>query len=91
VDPLTDFSVTHEPKLQRARRLIPEWSVYDSEVAELAKRIASREGSATNANAFAEEANKLEQAREQEKEFVEEGTGHAVEVNKVKEHSKDEL
>jgi UDP-glucose:glycoprotein glucosyltransferase len=80
--------VTHEPKLQRARRLIPEWSVYDAEVAALAKRVAPREGPSGNANAFAKEANHLEQAREQEKEFLEEGTGKAEED---KGHSRDEL
>jgi hypothetical protein len=31
--------LTHEPKLKRARRLIPEWDAYDQEVAALAARI----------------------------------------------------
>lgn len=31
--------MTHEPKLTRARRLIPEWNVYDREVAELTRRL----------------------------------------------------
>ncbi|KAF2730093.1 UDP-glucose:glyco protein glucosyltransferas-like protein [Polyplosphaeria fusca] len=30
---------TKEPKLDRARRQVPEWTVYDDEVAELAKRV----------------------------------------------------
>ncbi|KAK3954740.1 UDP-glucose:glycoprotein glucosyltransferase-domain-containing protein [Pseudoneurospora amorphoporcata] len=30
---------TKEPKLERARRQVPEWTVYDEEVAELAKKV----------------------------------------------------
>lgn len=30
---------TKEPKLDRARRQIPEWNVYDEEIAALAKRV----------------------------------------------------
>ena len=33
---------TKEPKLDRARRQIPEWTTYDNEVAALAKRLAER-------------------------------------------------
>ncbi|EPQ31760.1 uncharacterized protein PFL1_01092 [Pseudozyma flocculosa PF-1] len=33
---------TKEPKLDRARRQIPEWSVYDAEVAALASEVAKR-------------------------------------------------
>lgn len=32
---------TKEQKLARARRLIPEWTVYDDEVAALARRVAA--------------------------------------------------
>ena len=30
---------TKEPKLDRARRQVPEWSVYDEEIARLAERV----------------------------------------------------
>lgn len=36
---LCNNPLTHEPKLKRARRLIPEWEEYDQEVAALAARI----------------------------------------------------
>ncbi|EFP90682.2 uncharacterized protein PGTG_16708 [Puccinia graminis f. sp. tritici CRL 75-36-700-3] len=36
---LCNNPLTHEPKLKRARRLIPEWDAYDQEVAALAARI----------------------------------------------------
>lgn len=35
---LCNNPLTHEPKLTRARRLIPEWDIYDKEVAELARQ-----------------------------------------------------
>jgi len=35
---------TKEPKLDRARRQIPEWTVYDDEIAAFAKTIREREG-----------------------------------------------
>ncbi|KAL2828795.1 UDP-glucose:glycoprotein glucosyltransferase-domain-containing protein [Aspergillus pseudoustus] len=34
---------TKEPKLERARRQVPEWTEYDGDIAELAKRIAGEE------------------------------------------------
>lgn len=77
---------THEPKLARAKRLIPEWTVYDQEIAALASKIAAENklkaqastsggGASNSAEAFTDEAGQLEQAREQQKEFVKEGTG----------------
>ncbi|WAR62210.1 hypothetical protein PtB15_14B305 [Puccinia triticina] len=36
---LCNNPLTHEPKLKRARRLIPEWDAYDQEVAGLASRV----------------------------------------------------
>lgn len=35
---LCNNPLTHEPKLTRARRLIPEWDIYDKEVAQLARQ-----------------------------------------------------
>ena len=83
---------THEPKLARAKRLIPEWTVYDQEIAALAARVAAEtaasspsvgtgpadqeeDKSDTGALAFQDEAGQLQQARQQQVEFVEEGTG----------------
>ncbi|KAL9079939.1 MAG: hypothetical protein Q9157_001231 [Trypethelium eluteriae] len=37
---------TKEPKLDRARRQVPEWTVYDEEIAALAKRTSGAEGAA---------------------------------------------
>lgn len=82
---------THEPKLARAKRLIPEWTVYDKEIAALASKIAAENkrkaeaggsseggtgrGASDSAEAFTDEAGQLEQAREQQKDYVKEGTG----------------
>ncbi|QKX56539.1 uncharacterized protein TRUGW13939_03644 [Talaromyces rugulosus] len=37
---LCNNPMTKEPKLDRARRQVPEWTVYDDEIAALAKRVA---------------------------------------------------
>ena len=79
---------THEPKLARAKRLIPEWTVYDSEIATLAKRVAANQQSDESA-VFQQEAGRLGQAKLQEAEFVEEGTGTAAVVEEQR--KKDEL
>lgn len=36
---LCNNPLTKEPKLERARRQVPEWGVYDEEIAELARRV----------------------------------------------------
>ncbi|KAL7270804.1 killer toxin resistant protein [Rhizina undulata] len=41
---LCNNPMTKEPKLDRARRQVPEWSGYDNEVAELARRRVKKEG-----------------------------------------------
>lgn len=38
---LCNNPLTKEPKLERARRQVPEWTVYDDEIAELARRVSS--------------------------------------------------
>ena len=38
---------TKEPKLDRARRQVPEWTAYDDEIAELAKRMEGQQQSVT--------------------------------------------
>ncbi|GAA6027206.1 hypothetical protein JCM8097_002483 [Rhodosporidiobolus ruineniae] len=62
---LCNNPLTKEPKLKRARRAIPEWSVYDDEVAALARRVAA---TSSDASAFATRADELGQAKEQQKE-----------------------
>ena len=36
--------MTKEPKLDRARRQVPEWTAYDEEIAALARRNLKKEG-----------------------------------------------
>lgn len=87
---LCNNPLTHEPKLQRAKRLIPEWTEYDDEVAALAKRVAEAQGSGESA-AFGARADELEQAVQQQEErdaFV----GEVVTGEQVSpDHVKDEL
>ena len=85
-------TVTHEPKLARARRLFPEWTVYDDEVAALAQRIASEEDDDAMA-AFSKKADELEQAVQQsveKDEFVEAKKGEAVKEEKREERVKED-
>lgn len=42
---LCNNPLTKEPKLDRARRQVPEWTAYDDEIAALAKRVASEQKS----------------------------------------------
>lgn len=84
---LCNNPLTHEPKLARAKRLVPEWTEYDDEVARLAARVAD---SASDAKAFVGRADELGQAKEQSKEFA-----HHAKDDEAKEetpmHVKDEL
>ncbi|KAK4698563.1 UDP-glucose:glycoprotein glucosyltransferase, partial [Phenoliferia sp. Uapishka_3] len=86
--PMVDAPVTHEPKLARAKRLIPEWTVYDDEVAALAARIAASHSSASASlsseaqggiNAFSKKADELVQAVEQSAERDEFVESHSAE------------
>jgi UDP-glucose:glycoprotein glucosyltransferase len=43
---LCNNPLTKEPKLDRARRQIPEWTIYDDEIAALARRIAGEQATA---------------------------------------------
>ncbi|KAJ6071596.1 hypothetical protein N7499_009610 [Penicillium canescens] len=43
---LCNNPLTKEPKLERARRQVPEWTVYDDEIAALARRVAGVEDAA---------------------------------------------
>jgi len=40
---LCNNPLTKEPKLERARRQVPEWTVYDEEIAEVAKGVRKKE------------------------------------------------
>ena len=51
---------------------MPEWTTYDEEVAAVARRAQS---TAEDSKVFAADASALQQARLQQTEFVEEGTG----------------
>ncbi|KAK4664524.1 killer toxin resistant protein [Podospora pseudopauciseta] len=57
---------TKEPKLERARRQVPEWTEYDEDIAELARR--NREG----------KEKKVEGANTKSRRFEEETKGHVV-------------
>jgi len=82
---LQNNPLTKEPKLERARRQIPEWTVYDDEIAALAQRVASsKEGS--KGQAFAVKADQLGQAVQQKQEQVE-----LQEEKMEKERGRDEL
>ncbi|OQE46616.1 hypothetical protein PENCOP_c001G06204 [Penicillium coprophilum] len=43
---LCNNPLTKEPKLDRARRQVPEWTVYDDEIAALASRVAGEQAAA---------------------------------------------
>ena len=58
--------------------MIPEWTVYDEEVAALARRLAANASSGQQLAAFGSKADELEQAVQQRKEreeVVEKSTG----------------
>ncbi|BGP24642.1 killer toxin resistant protein [Rhodotorula toruloides] len=95
---LCNNPLTHEPKLQRAKRLIPEWLEYDAEVSAFARRVASgQDGGDTAASVFRDRADELEQAVQQAKEreeFVEEqqqARGESGEGDLPHRQVKDEL
>lgn len=70
---------TKEPKLERARRQVPEWTVYDDEVAALARRVKGEEGTRVEADA----AHIQEQMQVEEKKKADE--------EKAAERKRDEL
>lgn len=84
---LCNNPLTHEPKLQRAKRLIPEWTEYDDEVASLAKRVAAAQGESV---AFEARADEMEQALQQQQERDDFVGSSRVEPSPA-EHVKDEL
>ncbi|KDE08402.1 hypothetical protein MVLG_01438 [Microbotryum lychnidis-dioicae p1A1 Lamole] len=97
---LCNNPLTHEPKLRRAKRLIPEWTVYDDEVAALAKRVAAEQKQTggiekdEGVGVFGGKADELGQAKGQKEEldaFVKEKSdeGEKVELRPVGEHVQD--
>ncbi|KAM0749302.1 hypothetical protein T439DRAFT_327029 [Meredithblackwellia eburnea MCA 4105] len=101
---LCNNPLTHEPKLARAKRLIPEWTVYDNEVAALAARVAEEASSNSSddfssqskggINAFSKKADELVQAVEQSAErdeFVESHAPHTAGESAEEGRVKDEL
>lgn len=70
---------TKEPKLDRARRQVPEWSAYDDEVAALARRVRGGKADEAAEGAHVQE---MEQVKEKERQAKEE---------KEKERKRDEL
>ncbi|TGZ85725.1 hypothetical protein EX30DRAFT_393051 [Ascodesmis nigricans] len=61
---LCNNPMTKEPKLDRARRQVPEWTLYDNEVARLAKRVAAERKDESGATAI--EGHLVEAAKEEE-------------------------
>ncbi|SCZ98554.1 BZ3500_MvSof-1268-A1-R1_Chr3-1g05461 [Microbotryum saponariae] len=97
---LCNNPLTHEPKLRRAKRLIPEWTVYDDEVAALAKRVAAEQTQTggmekdEGVGVFGGKADELGQAKGQKEDldaFVKEKSdeGEKVELRPVGEHVQD--
>jgi UDP-glucose:glycoprotein glucosyltransferase len=83
LDPLFFPLRNKEEKLKRAKRLIPEWTVYDDEVAALARRVES--------SSFSAKADELGQAVEQKKEREEEEEKNAPAAMGGEGRIKDEL
>ncbi|KAL0467835.1 UDP-glucose:glycoprotein glucosyltransferase domain-containing protein [Neurospora intermedia] len=71
---LCNNPMTKEPKLERARRQVPEWTVYDEEVAALAKRVREQEdkkaGEVVEGKKVEEPVVVEEKKHEEEKEHV---------------------
>ncbi|KAF2195512.1 glycosyltransferase family 24 protein [Zopfia rhizophila CBS 207.26] len=57
---------TKEPKLDRARRQVPEWTVYDEEIAALGRRVKAKENGETEMEQRGEDV-KGESGKEEEK------------------------
>ncbi|KAJ4366515.1 killer toxin resistant protein [Ascochyta clinopodiicola] len=58
---------TKEPKLDRARRQVPEWTVYDDEIAALARRIRGEEERLAVVDVQAEEQVREKQEKDEER------------------------
>lgn len=58
---------TKEPKLDRARRQVPEWNVYDEEIARLAKRVRGEKAEGGVVDVQAEEQVREKEEKEEER------------------------
>jgi UDP-glucose:glycoprotein glucosyltransferase len=59
---------TKEPKLDRARRQIPEWTVYDDEIAALAKRVSGEQQKVVDVQAEEQVREKKEKDEERKRD-----------------------
>jgi UDP-glucose:glycoprotein glucosyltransferase len=70
---LCNNPMTKEPKLDRARRQIPEWNLYDEEVGRLARRVkGEKEGAGTVVDVQAEEQAREKKEKDQERRMKDE-------------------
>lgn len=69
---LCNNPMTKEPKLDRARRQIPEWNVYDEEVGKLARRVKGEKESAAVVDVQAEEQVREKKEKDAERQIKDE-------------------
>jgi len=69
---LCNNPLTKEPKLDRARRLLPEWSVYDNEVAEFEKKVEMMMNQVTDNTTTTSPKLEVKKEEEEEEEKVKE-------------------
>jgi len=65
---LCNNPLTKEPKLERARRQVPEWTVYDEEIAALARRTKQEESAPVGDNAGREQRVALDERHKDSRE-----------------------
>ncbi len=89
---------TKEPKLERAKRQIPEWTVYDQEVARLAQRLVEDKvvgksvvAPESQMETSKEEATEQQQEQEQQQQQQQQQQDVSVEPIAEKETVHDEL
>jgi len=78
---------TKEPKLDRARRQVPEWTVYDDEIASVAKKHKERQAEGRPVTGDASDAG----AQGQEEESIQERLQREDAERERKKHTIDEL
>lgn len=87
---LCNNPMTKEPKLDRARRQVPEWTLYDEEVAALARRKAESAGAAAGHLSEGVQAKVAEEAS-RESEAVAEKEAAAAATATAKKDAKEDL
>lgn len=63
---LCNNPLTKEPKLERARRQVPEWTVYDEEIAGVLREIGKGKGGGGGTDTFVEEKGKVQEEVQKE-------------------------